>query len=1763
MVDFDYNTGAFFKYLPTVWSQFYADASQLETVYESWLRAMDSNYAVLTQIDAAKDLTTLPSFTRYPVIRQELPNWKSLKAKHAHQTITFDWPAVTNGSFVVKLANQFISEDSVVYLDGLQVPSFLYSISYNPWFDVEVIDGTTLTFNQALLNKFVTGEPLGSAYGNTTNFLAQDWPAVDEIQRGSVLVMRELQSFTATSDGLTSTYTLTPTTAGTLEAFDATLTIQSIDATALSVITPITDGYSVAAKSIYGYGNGLLLEIYLSDGTVQFKQVSGTVPVLVTSTATIESIKLRIDFVVDPSRITVAADSITLRGQQFYAGARVRVTDPAGSQAFVVDKPTSHIQLTRSIDPDQAEIRFMGVDLLNSSVTETQLVLAQPAARGVVLSVRAPIHREHGHGYQSITLTSPTDTVQLTTPVSVDSDYPIQVFIDGLLLDADSDYTFTSTTITLTEIPPASVDQPGVVDVYFTTEDGEQHRHVFGEQFFAAQLGETTYTFDIGKPIDGDTFAVQLYRDNHLYTDFTVVNNQFLRFGQELDLTFGVLLYANAAVMSKAYEHDIPIRTDGVYAYSGQVSALTEIRDKVKNPTKTYTDFELDYVPQISTTLRHDDPLEFAWLVDVLVDERTAQKNWGQDIGYVRDTSDAYSRTVAALYTARYEPSTVYSIENYGAIILGAPFTSRESYSLGVSGAEIALRPTNTKEADTTVTLLPGLATRIKASPEIMPKFWALNDLVHVYDRSRLLDVPYLAHFAEEVSESYQFAKRLDATEPAIISGVATGFNEQYGQLTDASADFTHAEVRPGDLICYNILSAVSYENQIGVAYLNDNTGYEVVSSATYNVPDGTYSKGSITVTLPLEPVNLVTELEVADELGQTWILTADTFGTLVSTFKDASAPATLNINSPDGSLWEVTVDSSTGNISTTDSGTASDVITPIVPGVSPAQWALTCLDTGELVTTEIGALVPVAGTDSSEWGIYADSLGAPLLQVTGIGTSTTVLYAEGTNGGQWLIEVDPSGPSLVSTFVSATPSTAVGPVILNGTGGTFWRLQVSEEPSTLGDIVTIVADLVDASDLSRFTVGAFFSLSGLGSPWALASIEETYTISEVSASATELTITAPWIHTTVPATTTETVGITAFTLDEVNYLAIPPVIATNSYAVIDKIIDNNTIQFPFVLDEEAIFGYGEGVFGGGNFGGAILASSVSSYTIYSRRTRTLDNALFYDQALSDELALSTGESISALNTQLADLLKHHNIVVEYEWESPRTSNDTEDLIEFVDTVRPAETNAFIYTEAFKGTSELTDELDFSLDPDDTVDISVASGSAYGASFYVGSALISAVLPSNAFSFTSDPDAYTTGPTLESSVVYSTVLPTGLTPVSGGYYLVAPPAALQPSSLFARIYGEQSGLANQVLQVIDNEDTTYNWVINNGITPRITFGMRLLNRGLRIPYLGETNKQFTDPNELTYTEGDALTFELWLTPLGIPAGSVATVFEWGDFLLLIETDTPAESDDDPIITLTWQATTEAAGVTTGAELVIGTAYHIVVTYEHDGVDGYCKLYVDGLLAGESTPSITPSESTAVGISATDVFIGVDSTGSQPSNITITQPILSVGTLYELADVEDRYAETNLAAVGVKSDGTVLAPAGATFWLNFFTNDTYVLDYTGNGFTAQKFGGVTDADWRVSGHLTDTVYRQGDLHAVRNTGLVYYNGVLLSQSQLTSVSLDDPLVSTALENGTAVTGGVTYSLPATWVSAQATGWEITPSALPLTGSSIGVDTSSDV
>lgn len=142
---------------------------------------------------------------------------------------------------------------------------------------------------------------------------------------------------------------------------------------------------------------------------------------------------------------------------------------------------------------------------------------------------------------------------------------------------------------------------------------------------------------------------------------------------------------------------------------------------------------------------------------------------------------------------------------------------------------------------------------------------------------------------------------------------------------------------------------------------------------------------------------------------------------------------------------------------------------------------------------------------------------------------------------------------------------------------------------------------------------------------------------------------------------------------------------ATNIYAFVVRVINSHTVQVAATLSSQG-YGYGGSGYGGvdgsviSGYGGLSLLESIASYTIWARRTRTIDIGMYQDEMLDKDVALASGESVQATNSALNDILRHFVFAVRLRWIANSDTERKNYLKHFLDTAKPADTQYIAYT---------------------------------------------------------------------------------------------------------------------------------------------------------------------------------------------------------------------------------------------------------------------------------------------------------------------------------------------------------------------------------------------------------------------------------------------------------------------------------------------------
>ena len=832
-----YDPSAIFRYLPSIWKDSYEDKELLNALYESLIRIQDSDFTQLFQLDDAKDLSTAPVLTTYPVLYEKLEDWDVLETTHAHwytvlpfaSPVTY-YAGLSTEYFVFDIPDHILEAPLQLFANGRAVPDFLYSILVSDKLDLSSpLPGTTVLLNKDLLDKYITGEPVGGAYLpiSSTTGLAQGWVPSEDLTNLAVLTYRDVLPFKFTTDGTTTEYTLSlPDTLLSIDTDDVRVTLSKLDITTQVVVSPTytspSTKFVVTPKAPLSLGVGNSIRFELDTGVAITKKVANASTIDVTFGATspgtsLAAAEIVLNFGILPESMSLTSSDLSLsESNRFHAGSSVRIEDASGTFAVDVPTPTSKVSFDRAVDVNTAKVFYLGVDLLKVTAGATSVDFDRPLHKNVSVIVEAAINaaHDHGHFFDIPTVAFDTITLPVTRPLAIDTGYasnenpwrPAHVYIDGLrlhMLSPSPEYSITdSVTIQLTETWLAG----SVVDVFYTdAESPEEHKHVHKQLIVETDIGEQK-TIQLDEEIDDNRYPVEIIVDAAIFgnpDDYIVVDDQFIQFDSTLPP--GSVAIVHGAIPALKYEHVISDRVDTPNEYRGKLASAATLQDGITVPTITLTagtDFRI--VERDSDTyLLSSAKLTDAWFFNALVDEFMLSDVWGTPLGLSRDSSEKFKRVMSSLYVALRGPSFTDVLTNFGSVILGSDFLTQEGYARGISqenGVELLTVEPTDGTSPYTVTLIDGADRRISLPTVPMTSFHAVNKLLTVYDKD-LSPVPWLAFMAEELSSDYRYAKRLDARGASTLISRPATYDLTTGILTDYSVDYTTEEVWTGDLV--------------------------------------------------------------------------------------------------------------------------------------------------------------------------------------------------------------------------------------------------------------------------------------------------------------------------------------------------------------------------------------------------------------------------------------------------------------------------------------------------------------------------------------------------------------------------------------------------------------------------------------------------------------------------------------------------------------------------------------------------------------------------------------------------------------------------------------------------------------------------------------------------------------------------------------------------------------------------------------------------
>ena len=841
-----------FDYLPSFWKADFADRSVLETAYEALVRSMDVDWIRLLSADASKDLSTAPVTVLHPLVHQELPSWESLGVPHAHYHEWFNWPAASGdpATYQIRVEGHVLGTPQL-FLDGRAVPSFVYQLDTNHWVDSGVVTyGTTIVFEASKLDSFISGDYLSSEGQDGSN-TSQEWTPADQISRLGVLAYRDLRPFTGESDGSTEAYELTLNgEAATIEDFDSKLVIESFNVLNLVTVTAISGGWSVTPSASGGFGAGMLLQVTFSDDSQEVRElVSGSNTLTFTTGATITAVRLFVDIPMGAQHYKVTNRGVEmLGGGVFPGGTTVRVRDARGIVSTTLGNPRSKVSFHRDIDINSAQVLFLGTSLLELVITESTVTFKRPLLTGTRWRLDAPIVVEHDHAlYRTATDGTALVTLPVTRPLSlvgglITEDHPVLVWVEGVLVDPADITPVSATVLDLGQALPTGI----AVDIWYV-DDEEPIEHLHTQLTYTVPLAvpeQFSTSYAEPQTFNSVDWPVTVFRDGFLENDpdaLVFVDGQFIQFASAL--TPGIITQADGIRREHRYQHELPDRQDIDYNHLSRITKIGRVMNGVKTPTMDLepglAGFMLDSGTDTKLpVLRMSQTLDKAWFEDVEVDEHNLRRIWGEPIGIEQSSSSAaYRDMLAAAYAAYRGPSFADSLVNFGSIIMGSAFIPVAGFSQGIissaQGQVVRIQPTDPTKAMIDVPLIDDQANRVLDSNLEMGKLHAVNRLINLTDRD-LSGVPWLAFMAQDLSDDYSYAKRLDVRSAWSVSGQPASYDKDTGYLTDYAVNFHDQEVWAGDLTKLILASTISPVSTV-ITYTDDQQSSGEVGRLTYD----------------------------------------------------------------------------------------------------------------------------------------------------------------------------------------------------------------------------------------------------------------------------------------------------------------------------------------------------------------------------------------------------------------------------------------------------------------------------------------------------------------------------------------------------------------------------------------------------------------------------------------------------------------------------------------------------------------------------------------------------------------------------------------------------------------------------------------------------------------------------------------------------------------------------------------------------------------
>jgi hypothetical protein len=763
-----YDPSPLLDFVPSFWRDYYENRDQIVRLWEGFSRLMDDEFASAEQMNDASNPGSCPDFIFHTYLYKKLEDWKSHGIAHSHYRVDF---RATASQTIFYLGFWPDPAEVQIFVDGKEVDTSTdpYVVTFqqdatqpgtNP-------SGARLIFEDPkVLNTPITVATDKTVYrydvevppGGLTTVTFPDVVDPDSIQ----VVLEKLNmtsSFTITSIGF-SWLNLTPAVhdprffrrGETYELLDTVTNISTF-------VTVNTDTEAVSAT----IANPTQTKVYRVIG---------------------------LD--ISHKKVELSGDVLSFSGQTFPVSMRVRPADAYGSESAIPERPVNVIAFDRSFDPSSQNVYFLGGKIDGGyTASDDEVVFDRSFMVGTVVSVEGAIENPNDHASHRVVTTSVTDTVfidpsrpfLLTPGLIAIPEYPVLVFVDGILQHPDS-YTFISTSrIQLAGFAPIGT----VIDVFYVDlEDPIEHLHV--RETFRIDL--PTSAFELEDYVS-EALNPMVTVDGKVVSDPDEMRfnsgGKFLKFTDWL--ATGSVVKVRGAHPSLKYYHEIdPTIISAAYLQDG----IDERSEVMPGGWTTQLAWETGF-NLADGILDANAKIEDAWFVDVYVDERTAYWNFGVLLGISRETSKEYVDVVRAVFSGNYMGSQPETIENYACIILGSEYLSKAEVITSIIGDTVTAN-------GSTYELMPNVPQRIETGlTTAYKKYHALSAGVRIIDNWASFDI--LAIIGDKFSDDYTFAQTLDTHRMTVLLGGNATFFATEARLDDPSTDFLAEEVWPGDLI--------------------------------------------------------------------------------------------------------------------------------------------------------------------------------------------------------------------------------------------------------------------------------------------------------------------------------------------------------------------------------------------------------------------------------------------------------------------------------------------------------------------------------------------------------------------------------------------------------------------------------------------------------------------------------------------------------------------------------------------------------------------------------------------------------------------------------------------------------------------------------------------------------------------------------------------------------------------------------------------------